>query len=770
MAHVAGTGADATPLSEPRPPPVAGVPAVSGAGSSTRRLLLRLRAASASGTLALPMLPALIAGELGAAVCSIYLVAPNGELVLKATTGLASDAVGVTRLRPGEGVVGLVVATGEPLNLADARRHPAFALRAETGELAFPSLLAVPIRRAGTVLGALVVQGEAARPFPDDDGEALATAAMLLAEVSSARRSLIEPAAPIPPRHFRGVPLSSGTVRGRIALGPGAGTPGVLGVADPEREEERLERAIARMQEDLDALLTSGRPDGDGAVADAARDVLDATRLLTRGTGWIRRVREGLGEGLSAEAAIDRVLSGLRRRMRALSDPLLRERLADLEDIGNALLVALAAEASDANAPLPPDTVLVLRRLGPAKLLYWHARGIAGLVIEEASPAGHAAILARSLDIPALGGMAGAVDAAEDGQEVILDADEGHLFLRPEPEIVGIYARQIGGRERLAAERARLRVLPDETADGAPFRLLLNAGLPQEVSQLDPTGAGGVGLFRTEIFVLARGAIPSVADQEGFYRRVLDRVGTRPIVFRTFDLGSDKMLHDAADGDEMNPAMGWRSLRVGLDEPEVLASQVRALLAASGGRPLRIMFPMVGTVAEFEHARAILDDERRRAGHEEVAVGAMLEVPALLFALPALFEATDFVSIGSNDLAQFLFAADRGTARVAGRYDLFAPAMLAAIDSVVVAARRSGKPLSLCGEIAGRPVEALTLLALGIGTLSMSPGAFSRVKAALRRADLGIAARALESGRRDGAGPAALRAMLADCLPVEASA
>ncbi len=740
---------------------------MTGPGSSTRQLLTRLRAASATDALRLGDLPAIIAAELGVAVCSIYLVEAEGELVLRASTGLHAGAVGVTRLRAGEGIVGGVVATGEPANLADARRHPAFAFRPETGELEFPSMLAVPIRRAGNALGVLVVQGRDALPFADDDGEALATASMLLAEVLRARNPRVMSVQPVPrARHLRGVALSGGIVRGCLLLGPDARKPGLLEAADPEREEQRLDGAIARVQDDLDQLLSAGRPDGDGADAAAARDVLDATRLLTRGSGWIRRVREGLAEGLSAEASIDRVLQSLRRRMRSLADPGLRERLSDLEDIGTSLLTALAEQGEDANRPLPPDTILLVRRLGPAKLLHWHARGIAGLVIEEASPAGHAAILARSLDIPAVGGVPGAVEAAEDGQEAILDAGEGHLLLQPDPEITRIYARQVGGREALAVERARLLSIADRTADGTPFRLELNAGLPQEVSLLAATGAQGIGLFRSEIFVLARGAVPVEREQEAFYRTVLDRAGGRPVTFRTFDLGGDKMILDAQPVDETNPAMGWRSLRVALDEPAVLATQLRALLRAAAGRPLRIMFPMVATIEEFRTVRRVLDAERRAFGATStVAVGAMLEVPSLLFSLPALFEAADFVSVGSNDLMQFLFAADRGAARVASRYDLFEPAMLDAIDRIVAASRRPGAgTLSLCGELAGRRVEATALLALGFRTLSMPPAALSRVKAALVQVDLAEVRDRLEAARVAGACPAECRRVVADLL------
>jgi phosphotransferase system enzyme I (PtsP) len=404
----------------------------------------------------------------------------------------------------------------------------------------------------------------------------------------------------------------------------------------------------------------------------------------------------------------------------------------------------------------------VARRLGPAELLDWHARGIAGLVIEEGTAAGHAAIIARALGLPALGGVRGVVDAAETGDHAVLDSDEGQFVLRPEAEVRDAYDRALEARDARRAGWLALRDKPVQTADGTRLRLMLNVGLPMDLDQLAITGADGIGLFRTEIAMMARGGIPDGAEQAALYARVLDLAGDKPVLFRTLDLGGDKLL-PGMEVVEENPAMGWRSIRVGLDRPSLLRRQLRAMLLAAGGRPLSVMFPMIATVAEYRAARALLEAEARRVrpAPASLSIGTMLEVPALLFDLPALLEASDFVSIGSNDLLQFIFAADRSAPALAGRYDFLSPPMLDLLEQVVQAADRAGKPVSLCGEAAARPLEALTLAGLGMRTLSMPAAGLPRVKEMLARTDLPTFRRVLASIRRTADGRPSLREPIA---------
>ncbi len=722
--------------------------------ASTRRLLTCLRERMAAGDAeagrSLVEIADLVAGELVAEVCSVYAMRPGDILELTATHGLRQDSVRHTRLRVGEGIVGIAAAAGAVQNLPDAQNHPAFASRPETGEDAFASMLAVPVRRAGRTVGVLTVQNKLPRRYAEDEVEVLETVAMVVAELlaaGGATDGAEEGLAATIPRHFAATPIAPGLAIGPVVVHGALIVPRRLLADNPAAELARLETAMAAMRQDLDSLIRTRLPD-DGD----SRDVLEATRLFVAGGGWTRRVIEAVQGGLSAEAAVLRVMSDLRDRMRRIADPYLRERLADLDDLAGRLLAALDGEDGESTPPppVPPGALLLARRLGPAQLLDWHGRGVVGVVIEEGSPAGHAAIIARALSIPVVGGARGAIEALTLGDEAVLDADEGLLILRPEAEVRQAYQRAIEARALRAASFAAVRGRLEETADGVPFSLRLNVGLAQEAALLDSVGADGIGLFRTEIAMLARGAIVDVAEQAAIYGRVLDLAGDRPVRFRTLDLGSDKLLPDASPPTEENPAMGWRSLRVGLDRPALMRRQLRALLLAAGGRELSVMFPMVSTMGEFRAARGLLYAEaaRVRPAPSRLLVGSMVEVPALLWQLPALLREADFVSLGTNDLMQFLFAADRGAAALAGRYDLLSPAALDAIESVQLAGAAAGREVSVCGEHAGRPLEAMVFMALGITTLSMPAASLLRIKALLLGLDLAALRAVVASLRR----------------------
>jgi phosphotransferase system, enzyme I, PtsP len=727
--------------------------------AAPRRLLARLRETMAQSTAPVAALPGLIAAELVSEVCSIYSLRPGDILELVATVGLNEAAVGRTRLRVGEGIVGLVAATGVPLNLPDAQNHPAFAYRSETGEEPFASMLAVPVRRAGQMRGVLAVQNRAPRLFARDEVEELETVAMLLAELLPNSTDAAPPEEGFGAaltRRFAGTPLGPGLAVGPI-LRRGTLVPPVQLLADDTPSElVRLEHASRAMRQGLDALLADRLPEPG-----APREVLEAYRLVAADAGWLERVVAAVRGGLTAEAAVHRVAGELRRRMRRLTDPYLRERLADLEDLAGRLLAALGTPALP--AAVPPGTILIARRLGPAELIDWHARGIAGLVVEEATPHGRAAILARAFGLPALGGARGLLESAGDGDEVVLDADEGRVILRPELDVMQGYRGALAARSAEQESLRAWRTRPAATADGTRLRLMLNIGLPHEVEQLETTGAAGVGLFRTEIAMLAQGAVPDAVEQAALYARVLDTAGDRELVFRTLDLGGDKLLPGAPRTAESNPAMGWRSLRIGLDRPAVLRRQLHALVLAAQGRPLSVMFPMVATLEEFCAARALLEAEVARTSRPpaRLAIGTMLEVPALLWQLPGLFAAADFVSVGTNDLMQFLFAADRTAPGLANRYDLLSAPMLDLLEDLAEQAEAAGIALSVCGDAAGEPSTAITLVALGITTLSMSALALLPLKALLARIDLAAFRPVLAGIRRAASGGASLREPIA---------
>eukprot|EP01037_Dinobryon_pediforme_P009306 gene9306-9387_t len=741
--------------------------------STPRRLLARLRNLMAhrdagAGPQDLTALARLIAAELVSEVCSVYVMRGGDILELVATEGLRPESVGRTRLRVGEGLVGLAAATSETLNLPDAQNHPAFAYRPETGEDAFASLLAVPVRRAGRILGVLVVQNRAPRRYDVDEIEVIETVAMLLAELLAAggpERAETGLSATLP-RRFSATVLAPGIVIGTIVLHSTGTTPQRLLADDPDRELVRLEQAWEAMQRGIDRMISDQLPEAAkgarrAADAHASREILEAYRLVAADAGWLRRVNEAIKGGLSAEAAVARVAGELRDRMRRITDPYLRERLADLEDMAGRLLSSL--DGGQITAAVPPGAILLARRLGPAELLDWHSRGIGGVVIEEGSPGGHAAILARALGIPALGGARGVVESADAGSEAVLDADEAQIFLRPEQELKTGYIRVIEARTARQAGWAALRERRAATRDGTPVRLMLNVGLAMELSQLAATGAEGIGLFRTEIAMLARGAIVDTQEQAAVYARVLDAAEGRPVMFRTLDLGGDKLLPGSPPSEEENPAMGWRSLRIGLDRPALLRRQLRALLLAAAGRELSVMFPMVATVAEFRAARALLLAEaaRVRPAPSKLAIGTMLEIPSLMWQLPALLKDCDFISVGTNDLMQFLFAADRSAPQLANRYDILSPPVLDLIADLVTQARAANVPVSICGESASRPLEAITFVGLGVDTLSMPASSILPIKALLADLDLPAFRQFLASIRRSAAGAASVREPIA---------
>ncbi|MFL5254127.1 MAG: putative PEP-binding protein [Rhodopila sp.] len=692
--------------------------------------------------------------ELVSEVCSIYVQRPGDILELAATEGLNPDAIGRTRLRVGEGIVGLCAATGTVMNLPDAQNHPAFAYRPETGEEMFASMLAVPVRRAGRVLGVLAVQNRAPRHFTAEEVDELETVAMLLVDLlpeSGATDGSPEGLAGTVPRLFTGTPLMNGIAVGPVLLLRANRAPIRLLADDPKAEQQRLEQAVERMQRGLDTLFADMPHGGRQADVTASREVLDAYRLIASDAGWLRRVSEVIRGGVTAEAAVQRVATELHDRMRRISDAYLRERLADIEDLANRLLATLTGDGPA--GPAPENAILVARRIGPAELLDWHSRGIAAVAIEEASPAGHAAILARALAIPAVGGLRGMLDSIEPGDEAIVDADEGHMILRPEHEVREAYLRAMESRGAKYAGLASLRAKPAVTADGVELKLMLNIGLALELPQLERTGADGIGLFRTEIAMMARGLITDVTEQASLYARVLDQCGDRPVLFRTLDLGADKLLPGTVTEEE-NPAMGWRSLRVGLDRPAVLRRQLRGLLLAAGDRDLSVMFPMVATAAEFRAAKTLLlaEAKRVRPSPGRLTIGSMVEIPALLWQLPELLRDADFISIGSNDLMQFLYAADRGTPSLYERYDFLSQPVLDMIEHLVAAARAAGVPVSVCGEAASRPLEALVLSALGITNLSMPASAILPLKAMFAGVELAAFRSVLAATRRGGTG------------------
>ena len=685
----------------------------------------------------------LVANEMVAEVCSIYLLRAGEVLELFATQGLNPSAVHRTRLRVGEGLVGDIAAHGRALALADAQAHPQFAYRPETGEEIYHSLAGVPILRAGRVLGVLVVQNRTRRQYDEEEIETLQTIAMVLAELVSAGH-IVSPnevqqvdGIGLLPLRVDGVQLTPGVTIGRAVLHEPRIIIQRIVAEDAAQEQQRFQEALHGVREDVDRML-----EAHDMQSGEQREILETFRMFVDDRGWIERVREAIDSGLTAEAGVQRAFDDVRARLGQSTDPYIRERLSDLQDLSNRLLLRLTGRAAVDPSTLPDDMIVIARDMGPAELLDYDRTRLRGVVLEEGSALSHVAIVARALDIPVVGRAPDVLSRVEAGDPIVVDGDNAQVLVRPAEDILqGVYAA-IDARAERRRKYAALRDLPSVTRNQAPISLHMNAGLLIDMQHLDDTGADGVGLYRTEIPFMVRSEFPDVDAQAWLYGRVLDLADGRPVTFRTLDVGGDKVLpYVGAFGDE-NPAMGWRAIRIGLDRPAMLRGQLRALVQAANGRPLSVMFPMIADVAELLSARKLLDLELERARRrgmvepERLRVGVMFEVPALAWQLDSLLPHVDFISVGTNDLMQFLFAADRGNSRLAGRYDSLSPALLRLLHFVVEKARPAGVDLAVCGEMAGRPVEALALLAVGVRTLSMSPGAIGPVKAMIRSLDL----------------------------------
>ena len=711
-----------------------------------RLLLRRLREVMAEPVSAQTRLDRIvvhIAANMVAEVCSVYVLRADQFLELYATEGLNREAVHLTTMGAEEGLVGLIAQTAESLALADAQQHPAFSYRPETGEEIYSSFLGVPILRGGNTLGVLVVQNKARRLYNDEEVEVLQTTAMLLAEMiaSGELQSLAATGDGFATRRalsLTGTPITDGIGLGHAVLHEPRIIIKQIVAEDTKSELARLDVAIKAMRASIDKLVDQG----DTSHGET-RDILETFRMIAHDQGWLRRLREAVNTGLTAEAAVERVQNDARAKMQRQTDPYLRERLHDLDDLANRLLHELVGQSFVADhASLPDNAIIVARTMGPAALLDYDRSKLRGLVLEDGGALSHVAIVARSLGIPAVGNVGNIINLAEQGDPIIVDGSTGDVHVRPPVDVENSYAEKARLRAKRQEQYRKLRDVPCLTRDGVAIDLHMNAGLVVDLPHMEETGAVSIGLFRTEIQFMIAHRFPRMREQEVLYRAILDAVPDRSVTFRTLDIGSDKVLPYMDKVEEENPALGWRAIRIGLDRPALLRTQLRALLRASGGRNLKIMFPMIAAVEEFHAAKAIAEQEvayLQRYGHSlpsDLQLGIMLEVPSLLWQLDEICAAVDFVSVGSNDLLQYLFAVDRDNSRVANRFDSLSAPPLRALKLVADKARAANTPLTLCGEMGGQPLEAIVLIALGFRGLSMSPAAIGPVKAAILAMDL----------------------------------
>jgi phosphotransferase system enzyme I (PtsP) len=727
--------------------------------ASAREILTGLHdvmASRASAQAKLNKVVKIIADAMASEVCSIYILR-DGVLELYATVGLNQTAVHVTRLALGEGLVGTIARDVAALNLAEAVSHPEFAYRPETGEELFHSFAGVPIVRRERAIGVLSVQHADPRAYDDVEIEALQTVAMVLSELI-ANAGLADRATTVAASardhgtvRLEGLKIVTGMARG-IAV---YHQPRILiehtVAEDVEAERHRVYSAFRKMREQIDNMSNLA----EFGTAGDHHEVLETYKMFAYDEGWSRRINEAIDSGLTAEAAIERVRQRMQMRMREIDDPLLRERMHDLDDLSNRLLRIVSGRlGTAAQMGLQGDAILIARNLGPAELLEYDRRRLKGVILEEGSLTAHVTIVARAMGVPMLGRARDVRQAVGEGDEVLLDGGEGVAFVRPTTAIEDAFKAKLLVTQKRRAEFAALRDLPPVTKDGMRIGVMMNAGLRDDVAALDMVGADGIGLFRTEFQFLVSATLPRRESQQRLYKSVLDAAGDKEVVFRTVDVGGDKALPylDLGDGQtEENPAMGWRALRLALDRDGLMKAQARALLEAAAGRDLNIMFPMISEPWEFDAAKEIVEQQREwLAGRRKllplsIRYGAMLEVPALAETLDLLLPKIDFLSIGTNDLTQFLFAADRAHPKLAERYDWLSPAILRFLRRVIRQADEADVRVGVCGEMGGRTLEAMALIGIGMTRFSITPAAVGPIKAMIRSLDRGLLMPAVEA-------------------------
>ncbi|MFA7414641.1 MAG: phosphoenolpyruvate--protein phosphotransferase [Rhizobium sp.] len=685
-----------------------------------------------------------IASNMVAEVCSVYVLRSDGILELYATEGLNKDAVHLAQLKMGQGLVGTIAASAQSLNLSDAQAHPAFRYLPETGEEIYHSFLGVPILRAGRSLGVLVVQNKAQRNYREDELEALETTAMVLAEMiaTGELKKITRPGLELD--LTRAVTIDGDSYNEGIGLGyvvlhePRIVVTNLLN-DDSAKELRRLADALGSLRISIDDMLSRREVSMEGEH----RDVLETYRMFAHDQGWVRRMEEAIHNGLTAEAAVEKVQSDTKARMIRLTDPYLRERMHDFDDLANRLLRQLTGFSPRSTTEgFPADAIIFARAMGAAELLDYPRNHIRGLVLEEGAVTSHVVIVARAMGIAVVGQAAGAVALAENGDPVIIDGDDGKVHIRPMADLQKAYEEKVRLRARRQEQFRALRDVEPLTKDGKRIMLQMNAGLLVDLPQLAESGAEGIGLFRTELQFMISSTMPKADEQENFYRSVLRQAAGLPVTFRTLDIGGDKVVSYFRAQEEENPALGWRAIRLSLDRPGLLRTQLRALLKAAAGAELKMMLPMVTEVGEIRAVRDLMQKEVQhlsKFGHQlpkRLQFGAMLEVPALMWQLEELMEEVDFVSVGSNDLFQFSMAADRGNARVSDRFDVLGRPFLRILRDIVRAADKSETPVTLCGEMAGKPLSAMALLGIGFRSISIAPTAIGPIKAMLLALDV----------------------------------
>lgn len=674
-------------------------------------------------------------------VCSVYLTDfEQRKHVLMATQGLRQEAVGKVSLPLNRGLIGLVSERAEPINVADAPAHPRYLFNTDTGEVTYRGFLGVPIIQNRRVLGVLVVRQVSPREFGDDEVTFLFTLAAQLAgaithaQASGALDTILE-SRDLSARFLQGQPGASGVAVGTVVVAYRKADLGVVpdrASEDPEEEIAGFRKAVADVEEDLRRLR--GRLEQDLPAGDRA--LFDALLLMLGNDTLVSETIDRIGQGQWVQSALRDTIEEHARVFDNMEDVYLRERASDIRDLGRRILTYLQSDATT-ETDYPPGSILVGDDLSALELAEVPSRRLGAVISTTGSRSSHLAILARAMGVPAVMGVADLPVGRMEGREVIVDGYNGRVYVSPQPSVRNEYLRLAREERELSDELQLLRGLPSETTDGHLLPLFVNIGLMSEMNNQGAGEAAGVGLYRTELPFMVRDRFPGEETQVQIYRKVLETFAPRPVALRTLDIGGDKPL-PYFPVNESNPFLGWRGIRISLDHPEIFLTQLRAMLrAAIGLENLQILLPMISAVGQVDESLLLLQrahDELLEEGHGVVMpkTGVMIEVPSAVYQAEALARRVDFLSIGSNDLTQYLLAVDRNNARVAELYDDMHPAVLQAMMQVVEGAEVYKRPVSVCGEMAGNPLAVLLLLGMGVVSLSMSAGSLLKVKWVIR--------------------------------------
>lgn len=705
--------------------------------NSLRSIVLEVNAARDMKT-ALAIIVTRVKQVMATQVCSVYLRNAKGEYVLMATDGLNPDAVGKVRLAAGEGLVGRVVVREEPINLEHAEAHPSYQYFPETGEERYSAFLGVPIIHHRKVLGVLVVQQVEQRRFDEGEEAFLVTMSAQLAGViahAEATGGVVPVGAKAAQAKFIGVSGASGIAIGEaVVITPSADLRSVRYQAckDVEAEIAFFLRSLMAVREDIKSLgeqLKARINREEQALFDAYLAMLDDASLGGEVTDRIRK-------GANASYAWSEVILEHENIFNSMNDPYLRERATDLRDLGRRVLAYLQ-ESNQKLRVYPDKTILIGEELTASMLGEIPKEKLAGLVSVQGSSNSHVAILARAMDIPTVMGAVDLPFTQIDGRPIIVDGYKGTVYCDPGAQLRKQYKAIFLEEQALVKGLEALKDLPCETKDRYRLPLHVNTGLMADVVRSLERGAEGVGLYRTEVPFLLRDRFPSEEEQRAIYREQLEAFAPHSVTMRTLDIGGDKAL-PYFPIEEDNPFLGWRGIRVTLDHPEIFLAQIRAMIKASEGLDnLRILLPMITNMQEVDASKALIQRVHKELLEEgyrvrKPQIGVMIEVPAAVYLAPELSRRVDFLSVGSNDLTQYLLAVDRNNAQVADLYQAFHPAVLRALQYIVYAAHDAGISVSICGELAGDPGAAILLMAMGFDVLSMNATNLPKVKSVIR--------------------------------------